>query len=270
MQTRPITYLFTIQYLGLRYHGWQRQQGVKTIQGTLERIFRHVLGHEDFNILGASRTDSGVSCLHGAFELFLKEKLDLPGFIQVANENLPPDIRLLEARPVPADFNIIQDVEAKHYGYYFAIGEKPHPFLSAALGYVGKGLDMERMKTGAELFEGKHDFRRFCTQGKQTDDFVRMIQKAEITPLSAAQEFWPKENVYVFRIHGEGFLMHQVRRMAAALFMLGRGEISLTEIQEALESREKHPFSPKAPAQGLVLEGITFNPKYALEFLLRS
>ena len=69
MQNRPFTYLFRIQYLGLRYHGWQIQQGVKTIQGTLEKTFRYVLGHEDFNILGAGRTDSGVSCLHGAFEL---------------------------------------------------------------------------------------------------------------------------------------------------------------------------------------------------------
>ncbi len=258
MQTRPFTYLFTIQYLGLRYHGWQRQQGVKTIQGTLERNFRHVLGHEDFNILGASRTDSGVSCLNGAFEIYLKESLDLLAFIQAANESLPADIRLLDARPVPADFNIIQDVEAKQYGYYFAIGEKPHPFRSGALAYAGKDLDLEQMKIGAALFEGNHDFRRFCTHGKQTDDFVRKIWKAEIRPLETENIFWPKDNVYVFRLNGEGFLMHQVRRMAAALFMLGKSEITISDIQGALNSHEKHPFTPKAPAQGLVLEGVTF------------
>lgn len=258
MQTRPFTYLFTIQYLGLRYHGWQRQPGLKTIQGTLERNFRHVLGHEDFNILGASRTDSGVSCLNGAFELFLKETLDLEAFIHAANESLPSDICLLDARPVPADFNIIQDVEGKQYGYYFAIGEKPHPFLSSALAYAGKDLDLERMKTGAALFEGNHDFRRFCTHGKQTDDFVRTIRKAVIKPLGTENDFWPKEGVFVFRINGDGFLMHQVRRMAAALFMLGKSEISLSDIQRALTCIERHPFSPKAAAQGLVLEGVTF------------
>ncbi|HSI78883.1 MAG TPA: tRNA pseudouridine(38-40) synthase TruA [Lunatimonas sp.] len=262
MQTRPFTYLFTIQYLGLRYHGWQRQHGVKTIQGTLERNFRHILGHEDFNILGASRTDSGVSCLNGSFELFLKKKLDLSTFIQAANENLPADIRLLDARPVPIDFNIIQDVVAKQYGYYFALGEKPHPFLSGALAYAGKNLDLEKMKTGATLFEGKHDFRRFCTQGKQTDDFVRAISNAEISSLDSEVDFWPKKNVYVFRVKGEGFLMHQVRRMAAALFMLGRSEISPSDLQSALICSEKHPFCPKAPAQGLVLEGVTFKKNY--------
>lgn len=258
MQTRPFTYLITIQYLGIRYHGWQRQQGLKTIQGTLERIFRHVLGYEDFNILGASRTDSGVSCLVGAFELFLKEDLDLIAFIQAANENLPADIRLLEGRSVPLDFNIIQDVVLKRYGYYFAIGDKPHPLESGALAYAGRDLNLEQMKAGAAFFEGTHDFRRFCTQGKQTDDFVRTIRKAEISPLGVDEYFWPKKDVYVFRVHGEGFLMHQVRRMAAALLMLGKGEISLSELKSALSSTVKHPFCPKAPAQGLVLEEVTF------------
>ncbi|WP_158858743.1 tRNA pseudouridine(38-40) synthase TruA [Lunatibacter salilacus] len=262
MQTKPFTYLFTIQYLGLRYHGWQRQKGVKTIQGTLERNFRHVLGHEDFNILGASRTDSGVSCLNGAFELFLKENLELSTFIQAANENLPADIRLLDARPVSVNFNIIQDVVAKRYGYYFALGEKPHPFLSGALAYAGRDLDLELMKSGAALFEGIHDFRRFCTQGKQTDDFIRMISNAEISSLDTELDFWPKKNVYVFRINGQGFLMHQVRRMAAALFMLGKAEISLPDIESALISTELHPFCPSAPAQGLVLEGVTFKNLY--------
>jgi tRNA pseudouridine38-40 synthase len=258
MQTRPFNYLFSIQYLGLRYHGWQRQPGVKTIQGTLERIFRHVLGHEDFNILGASRTDSGVSCLCGAFELFLKENLDLTSFIEAANENLPSDIRLLEGRSVPPHFNIIQDVAAKQYGYYFAIGDKPHPLLSGTLAYAGRDLNLGEMRAAASLFEGVHDFRRFCTQGKQTDDFVRLIHKAEILSLNGEQEFWPKKDIYVFRISGDGFLMHQVRRMIAALFMLGKKEISLSDLTDALSSPEKHPFSPKAPSQGLVLEAVKF------------
>lgn len=258
MQTKPFTYLITIQYLGLRYHGWQRQPGVKTIQGTLERIFRHVLGHEDFNILGASRTDSGVSCLQGAFELFLKNNVDLSAFIPAANEHLPSDIRLLEGRPVPPDFNIIQDVVAKQYGYYFAMGDKPHPFLSAALAYVGEDMNLEQMKAGAALFEGSHDFRRFCTQGKQTDDFVRLIRKVEIAPLDGEHDFWPKKDVYVFRIVGEGFLMHQVRRMVAAVFMVGKGEISLLALRDAINSSEKSPFNPKAPANGLVLESVMF------------
>lgn len=258
MRSRPYSYLFEIQYLGLRYHGWQVQKGLKTIQGTLERVFRYVLGHEDFTVLGSSRTDSGVSCLKGAFALFLREELIVPDFIQTANENLPSDIRLVQGKPVSRDFNIIQDVIAKRYGYYFAIGEKPHPFHSVALAYAGKNPDIELMRKAAALFIGKHDFRRFCTQGKQIEDYTREIHTSEIVSISSNEGFWHGENTYVFRVRGDGFLMHQVRRMAAALFLVGKGEVSLNDIVRALTEKEAQPFCPKAPAQGLVLEEVVF------------
>ncbi|WP_162342043.1 tRNA pseudouridine(38-40) synthase TruA [Cyclobacterium salsum] len=258
MQTRPYTYLFRIQYLGLRYHGWQVQKGVKTIQGTLHRRFRYLLGHEDFTLLGASRTDSGVSCLNGAFELFLKHPLDTASFLFHANENLPPDIRLLSCQPVPASFNIIQDVCRKQYGYFFSVGEKPHPFLTGTLAYAGKNPNLPLMEQGASLFQGQHDFRRFCSPGKNTENFIRQIDYAAIHPVKEDLPWLPTENTWVFRVKGAGFLMHQVRRMAASLFMLGNGELSLDRLEKALQSTEKSPLCPKPPAVGLVLEEVTF------------
>lgn len=257
MQSRPHTYLFRIQYLGLRYHGWHVQKGVKTIQGILEKTFRYVLGHEDFNVLGASRTDSGVSCLNGAFELFLREPVDIDDVTFNLNLNLPTDIRILNGRKVPPDFNIIQDVAFKQYGYYFAMGEKPHPFLAGSLAFAGDGLDLMAMQKGATIFQGKQDFRRFCTHGKQTEDFVRELSMSEIVS-SMPDPFWPNNETYVFRVRGKGFLMHQVRRMMTALIMLGKGEISITDLVEALHSQEKSPLIPKAPANGLVLEELSF------------
>ncbi|NHE55464.1 tRNA pseudouridine(38-40) synthase TruA [Cyclobacterium plantarum] len=259
MKTRPYTYLFRIQYLGLRYHGWQVQKGVKTVQGTLERSIRYVLGHEDFNLLGASRTDSGVSCLEGAFELFLRQALDIQRFLADTNENLPSDIRLLSCQPVSAAFNVIQDVQCKQYGYYFAFGEKPHPFLAGNLAYGGDELDLESMQQAASLFAGKHDFRRFCSQGRNTSDFIREINFAAICPAAAELSFLPAEGAWVFRVRGKGFLMHQVRRMVASLFLLGKDLLSLDELKNALLSEDKSPLSHKAPANGLVLESISFH-----------
>lgn len=258
MKTRPFTYLIRIQYLGLRYHGWQVQKGVKTVQGTLEKCIRFVLGHEDFNVLGASRTDSGVSCLDGAFELFLRQPLDILPFISEVNTYLPTDIRLLTGQAVPVDFNIIQDVREKQYGYYFANGEKPHPFLAGNLAYGGKALDITSMTQGAAVFEGEHDFRRFCSPGRNTENFIRQIDYAAILPVEQDLHWLPAENTWVFRVKGAGFLMHQVRRMAASLFMLGNGELSLDRLEKALQSTEKSPLCPKPPAVGLVLEELTF------------
>ncbi|WP_144607329.1 tRNA pseudouridine synthase A [Algoriphagus algorifonticola] len=58
MQTRPYTYLFKVSYFGARYKGWAIQKGQPTVQGKLERVFRFVLGNDDFTILGVSRKDS--------------------------------------------------------------------------------------------------------------------------------------------------------------------------------------------------------------------
>ncbi|WP_209332423.1 tRNA pseudouridine(38-40) synthase TruA [Lunatimonas salinarum] len=259
MLTRPFSYLIGIQYLGLRYHGWQAQKGVKTIQGTLERVFRYVMGHEDFTILGSSRTDSGVSCLNGAFVIYLREEASWSGLLEQCNEHLPADIRLLYAKAVDRSFNIIQHVTKKRYGYYFSLGEKPHPLQSGALAYAGRSLDFDRMRLASSLFVGRHDFRRFCTHGKQLDDFVREIFVSELVPLGKTSVFWPSENTYVFRVDGSGFLMHQVRRMAAALFMVGRGELSVEAVKAALSDPTLSPVSPKAAAQGLVLEEVFFN-----------
>ena len=258
MQTKPFKYVFRLQYLGIRYHGWQVQKGLKTIQGTLEKTFRFVLKHEDFNILGSSRTDTGVSCLYGAFELLLSHEINPEEYIATLNESLPSDIKILSAAQSTYAFNIIQDVASKSYGYYFAYGEKPHPMYAGSVAYAGLQIDLNIMQEGAALFEGRHDFRRFCTQGKNTDDFVRNIIHSKIETPPENHFFLPEKNVKGFRVIGEGFLMHQVRRMTATLFQLGKGDITLADLKYALQSQEKTPFCGKSPANGLILEKVVF------------
>ncbi|MCH6198016.1 tRNA pseudouridine(38-40) synthase TruA [Aquiflexum sp. LQ15W] len=257
MQNRPYSYLFYLQYLGLRYHGWQKQLGVKTIQGTLEKAFRFVLGHEDFTILGASRTDAEVSCNGGAFELFLKHEIS-PDLIETINSFLPSDIRLLGFEPVPLTFNVIQDVIWKEYRFHFAIGEKFHPFAAGNMTFFEGIPDLDLMKKGAKLFVGKHDFRRFCSIDKVTDDYIREVLEADICSHSQAGKGLTPEKAFTFSVKGKGFLRYQVRMMMAALMDLGLGKITLEDFKNALDSDQTSPISIAAPANGLVLERVEF------------
>jgi len=260
MQTRPYTYLFYLQYLGLRYHGWQKQPGVKTIQGTLEKAFRYGLGHEDFTILGASRTDSGVSCNRGAFELFLKHDIS-PELLENLNSFLPSDIRLLGFEPIPLTFNVIQDVMWKEYHYHFAFGEKFHPFAAGNLIFFEGIPDLDLMKKGAKLFVGKHDFRRFCSIEKVTDDWSREIFESDICAHFQAGKGLIPVKAFTFSVKGKGFLRYQIRIMMAALMDLGLGKISLDELKTALDSDNTTPISVAVPANGLVLEMVEFKKK---------
>ncbi len=49
----------TIAYFGQRYHGWQRQGGLLTVQGALEHAAARVFA-QPVELVGASRTDAGV------------------------------------------------------------------------------------------------------------------------------------------------------------------------------------------------------------------
>ncbi len=258
MNFRPYTYIFYIQYLGFRYHGWQVQPGVKTIQGILNKNFRYVLGPFDFTILGASRTDAGVSCNRGAFQLFSESPLDLEAVLTKMNLILPDDIKLLEATPVADDFNIIHSVKAKSYQYHFSIGEKFHPFNAANMASFSCNPDIAVMKEALHLFLGTHDFRRYCSQDKVTENYKREIFDAAIFLHPMAGRGDVPHQSYVFRIIGKGFLRYQIRIMMAALVELGRGNLSLQDIQDSLASEDSIPIAPPVPAHGLILEEVVF------------
>ncbi len=93
-------YLIHIQYFGFRFHGWAKQPDVKTIHQMIDKTMWFVLGHDDFKTIGCSRTDSMVSANQSAFELFVKEDLDILAFLAKLNSNLPPDIRATKVEEV--------------------------------------------------------------------------------------------------------------------------------------------------------------------------
>ncbi|MBS9522604.1 tRNA pseudouridine(38-40) synthase TruA [Litoribacter alkaliphilus] len=257
MQRRSHTYLCWIQYLGYRYHGWQMQQGVKTIQGQLERTIAKTIGHDDFSILPAGRTDAGVSCQKGAFELFLTEPAQEQQLLQNLNDYLPLDIRILDIQPVPLSFNVIQDVAYKEYRYYFSFGNKPHPFNAAHIVNFEGQLDVELMGKAASLFKGEHDFRRFCVR-KKVDNYRRLIMESGICRMEEPMGYFAPEQVYYYKVKGTGFLTHQIRQMMGALVEVGMGKLGLEDVEEALKSELINPLSFSVPAQGLVMHEVVF------------
>ena len=251
-------YLIHIQYLGFRYHGWQKQQGLKTIESMMEKTLSFVLGPGLFKILGTSRTDAMVSASHSAFELFINFSLDTDVFHKELNKNLPNDIRVLKIKEVDKNFNIINTPKIKEYLYLFSFGEKVHPFCAPLISSFQDHLDIDLMHQGALLFQGTHDFRKYCTKpgpGTQCKRDILVSQIEENTFYSAS--FFPEIN-YVYRIQSKGFMRNQVRLMMGQLLRLGRGEIGLGEIKETLKGQDKQPLRYIAPSSGLILYGIEF------------
>ncbi|AVR46211.1 tRNA pseudouridine(38-40) synthase TruA [Christiangramia fulva] len=262
MQRNRFYYLIRIQYLGYRLHGWQRQPDVKTVEGLLHKTLRWVMPKAKFKILGTSRTDAMVSAGNTAFELFVDHEPleDIDEFLKVFNKNLPQDIKALEIEEVDAKFSIIQHSKMKEYAYLFCCGEKYHPFCAPFMANFQEDLDIEKMKLGARMFEGTHDFRNYSVRVSEKSTFERTIIKSEIEENQLyTANFFPQKS-YVFHIHGAGFLRHQVRLMMGAMVLLGRGELSLEDIQESLQAENSHfQMDYIAPASGLILNKTIFD-----------
>ena len=125
MFTKKFYYLIDIQYLGYRFHGWQKQPKVKTLQFMVDRTLKFILEKQSFKTLAAGRTDAMVSANETAIELFLDYKpLDnLDDFLELFNTNLPQDIKALSIKEVSEDFNIINSSKTKEYLYLFTEGK---------------------------------------------------------------------------------------------------------------------------------------------------
>lgn len=257
MQRKRFYYLIELQYLGFRYHGWQEQPNVPTVERMVKRTLKFIFGERRFKVIAAGRTDAKVSVNQTYVELFVEETpLETSAFFQLLNENLPPDIRALNISETHANFNIIQHPKMKEYIYLFNFGKKPHPFCAAFMSHVPGDLNIERMQKGAKLFEGKHDFRSYCfrpTEKTVTRGEINLCELAMNTKYTA--NFFPKDS-YMLRVRGKGFKRHQIRLMMGALIDLGKGKIGMDFLQSTLRPENELVLEHIAKASGLILNKV--------------
>ena len=253
-------YVITIQYLGYRFHGWQKQPNVKTVHLMVDRTLNFILEGKQFKSLSSGRTDAMVSAECAAFELFLFEPIeDETAFLNLFNHNLPQDIRALGIREVDAKFNIINHSKIKEYLYLFTYGEKCHPFCAPIMTTILDDLDIDLMKQGATLFEGQHYFKSYCFKPTDHGIYNREILCCELVENTIyTANYFPK-NSYILRVKGKGFMRNQIRLMMGALIDLGKGKLALETILQSLEQDCFIKLEHIAPASGLILNKIEFD-----------
>ncbi|OEK08506.1 pseudouridine synthase [Flavivirga aquatica] len=252
-------YVFTIQYLGYRFHGWQKQPNVKTLHLMVDRTLNFILEGKTFKSLSSGRTDAMVSAECAAFELFLQEPIkDQAAFLELFNYNLPQDIRALDIREVDDKFNIINHSKIKEYLYLFTYGEKCHPFCAPIMTTILDDLDLDIMKQGAKLFEGEHYVRSYCYKPTDNGIYTREILTCELVENTIyTANYFPSKS-YILRVRGKGFMRNQIRLIMGTLIDLGKGKLTLDYIKESLKPGSTIKMNYIAPASGLILNSIEF------------
>ncbi len=179
------------------------------------------------------------------------------------NSLLPDDIRILQCEPCAAEFNSNKDSKSKEYHYYFCTDPIYNPVFNEIVAHIPassnptttKPLDIELMQRACKLFIGEHDFYSFARRDNNVSSTLRTIFSCDILrvqPLTFGNE------IYYLKIVGNGFLKQMVRYIAGALFALGRNQLSLSDISEALVNHKEEKISSRAKSRGLHLIKICF------------
>jgi tRNA pseudouridine38-40 synthase len=259
MQPKRFYYLIGLQYLGFRYHGWQVQPGVKTVELMVKKTLNFILPDNKAKVLVCSRTDAKVSAHQTYMELFCDRRFpNLEVFLGTFNFNLPSDIKVLGIKEVDKSFNIINDTKSKIYHYYFSFGDKIHPFAASVMTNINFDLDIELMKKAAKQYEGHKDFYSYTFRPTDDTNTIAEIFDCSIeenTELKAS--FFPKTS-YVLKIKGKGFKRQQIRLMMGMLIDLGRHIKTYDFFLDTLDGEKKIKLEHVAPASGLILQKVVF------------
>ena len=240
--------MLVIAYEGTKYCGWQSQPNQITIEEVVETELSRLL-NEKIELIGASRTDSGVHAMGNVAVFDTQTRIPPEKICYALNRSLPEDIVVQSSREVPADFHPRHCDSIKTYEYKIWNADFIQPFNRKYTHFVYKELDLVSMRQAAKDFIGEHCFTSFCSTHTQVQDHVRTIYSLDIEK---------EDHLITIRIRGNGFLYNMVRIIAGTLIKIGMHDFPSDCVSSMLEAKNREAAGPTAPAQGLMLVGIEY------------
>jgi tRNA pseudouridine38-40 synthase len=238
----------TLEYEGTRYHGFQIQAEMPTIQGELEHALWKLTG-ENIRVTCASRTDAGVHAKGQIVTFKTLSNLSPQTFVKALNFYLPEDIVVKDACRVTNNFNVRRDVLSREYRYTILNSATPSAFLRKHALFVAAPLDVEAMNEASRVLLGKHDFSPFTYHLKRPRNTIRTVYKAEVKR---------EGELIFFDMVANSFLPQQVRRTIGALLRVGIGKMSVMAFWELANSRKPGVAAVSAPPHGLCLMKVNY------------
>jgi tRNA pseudouridine38-40 synthase len=257
----------TLAYDGSDYCGWQVQPGLPTIQGTLADALERVVG-ERVLPQGSGRTDAGVHALAQVASFPLAAPIPPQNLMRALNRTLPGSIRILAAELAAPEFHARHSARGKQYEYRIYRGEICPPWLARYVYALNWPLDLDAMQAAAQAFVGEHDFTSFAASDpdlthrsaslaespSEDEDSLPAGNVRSIFSSSWSQE----QDLFLYRVHGNGFLHHMVRNLVGTMLDVGRAQTPPHQIAPILAARSRSAAGPTAPARGLFLHSVFY------------
>lgn len=259
-----------LEYDGTNFHGWQRQAGLPTIQGTLEEALTRIT-KQPVTLSGAGRTDAGVHAAGQVANFRSSLKLTESSWVKAINSLLPPDIVIRSAEYVPPEFHARYSAKSKVYQYTILTSERPSPFLRNYVWYVRQPLNIPSMQEASGYLIGTHDFSSFRASGCSAKSPVRTLDRLEIVHIPSAEiagqgsvclaplnRLPCNATMILFTLEARSYLQHMVRNIVGTLNDVGRGRFKPSDVREILKKKDRRCAGAIAPPQGLVLARVNY------------
>ena len=241
--------ILIIEYDGTRYHGFQLQTDLPTIQGELEEALRKLTG-EKTRVMAASRTDAGVHAKGQVVSFRTRSPLPLSAFVKGINYYLAEDIAVKAASRVNNSFDVRRNALSREYNYYMLNSLTRSPIRRGFSHLVADNLDIGAMNQACQALIGEHDFASFVTgDGTGIKSTIRNMHRAEIDR---------DGDVVALNMVANSFLPHQVRNTAGSLIKVGLGKMTVDEFRSIIEAKTPGRAGPTAPSYGLCLMRINY------------
>ena len=245
-----LKYRITIEYEGTKYHGWQRQKKLYTVQDEIEKaLFRLTKKH--IIIYGASRTDAGVHA-YGQIAHFETDQCYSANSIKNAlNYYLKfQAISITNIALVDKIFHARFSKKVKRYFYRIINRKSPLTMQTNFAWHILPKINISNIIQASKYIIGTFDFTSFRASGCQSQSFIKTINYIEIIR--------DRHEIKLIFI-AESFLYNQIRIMVGTLKNFGiNSQLDPLYMKEIIDSKNRRIAGDTAPSCGLYLDQIYY------------
>lgn len=249
-------YFVFFSYNGTPYHGWQYQPNAISVQERMESAFQTLL-RQPVTLTAAGRTDTGVHARFMAAHFDLEDSKSSDELRDLAfrlNGFLPDTISIEKIVQVLPAAHARFDATSRTYEYW--VTDIKNPYTGHLITFTRFHLDYDLMNRAAELLLQTDDFASFCKAHSDNKTTICHVRRAfwEERPLP----FMPEQTACVFTIEADRFLRNMVRAVVGTLFEVGRGAMTIDEMQRAIQAHDRCAAGQSMPPDGLYLTDIRY------------
>ena len=241
-----------VEYDGSRYHGWQAQAGLHTVQQMLEHALGQVADHE-ISVVCAGRTDTGVHATNQIVHFDCEAERTIRAWIHGANSFLPKDVCVKWGREMPEEFHARYSALSRRYRYVIYNAPIRPALLRSNVTWQYRPLDHRLMHEAGQFLLGEQDFTSFRSVECQSKTPMRNVHHLQVTRHG---------DLIIIEISANAFLHHMVRNIAGVLIAVGSGRRAVPWVNEVLTAKDRKLGAETAPPYGLYLVGVVYPDQF--------